>query len=117
MSITNNGTILGGKALTDATKAGFTNPVVATFKDFQYEWHKTFDIPKAGVENGVEAVTYDNIRDACAIEHIADSLDFDSTKTVTTFGQVNAIDLVTNPEFGNTGAQYRCKMVFYVKVA
>lgn len=117
MAITNEGTILGGNALTDATATGYTNPAVATFKDGQYEWHKTFDIAKASVENATPSVTYEGIRAACAAEHVTDSADFDSTKTVTTFGQVNAIDLISDPDFGATAAVYRCKMVFNVKLA
>lgn len=117
MATTNAGTILQGKALEDAEATGFSNPSVTTFSDEQYIWSKTFNVAKSGVEDSTPATTYEAIRAACASEHVTDSADFLNTNTVTTYGDVTSIVLVSDPKFGDTAPVYQCTMNFYVKVA
>jgi hypothetical protein len=124
MAISNLGTINNLPAV--KKPAGYVDPIVATFTDWQYRYVLTLNVLKATVENGTAATTLANIIANATIglnKQIVDivAADFLATATVTTYAELYDLNTnyfpqeVDNVYLTSTAPSYVCKVILYVK--
>lgn len=118
MAITNNGILLGGAALDEATANGFTDPANTELTTYTHERVENFDIAKSGVQNATAATTFSNLMTALdtALDTEINN-DYDAANTVTSSYRVIEITEVGANKWTSAAISYRCKVVIRVNVA
>lgn len=105
--------------------SGYTDPVVATFTDYEYSRVLTLSVLKATVENAAAATTMANIIANATVginKQIVDivAADYLATATVTTYAELislttNYADQSTNVYLTSTATSYICTVRLFVK--